>query len=47
MPGKVNPVIAESVLMVCAQAIGHDAAISWARRCRRLRAEHDDAVDRL
>jgi fumarate hydratase class II len=30
MPGKVNPVIAESVLMVCAQVIGHDATISWA-----------------
>src|SRR5574337_1262091 len=30
MPGKVNPVIAESVLMVCAQVIGHDAAIAWA-----------------
>ena len=30
MPGKVNPVIAESVLMVCAQVIGHDSAISWA-----------------
>jgi fumarate hydratase class II len=29
MPGKVNPVIAESLLMVCAQVIGHDAAISW------------------
>jgi fumarate hydratase, class II len=29
MPGKVNPVIAESVLMVCAQVIGHDATISW------------------
>jgi fumarate hydratase class II len=29
MPGKVNPVIAESVLMVCAQVIGHDAAIAW------------------
>ncbi len=29
MPGKVNPVIAESVLMVCAQVIGHDAAITW------------------
>jgi len=29
MPGKINPVIAESVLMVCAQVIGHDAAISW------------------
>jgi len=30
MPGKVNPVIAESVLMVCAQVIGNDATISWA-----------------
>jgi fumarate hydratase class II len=29
MPGKVNPVIAESVLMACAQVIGHDATISW------------------
>ena len=30
MPGKVNPVIPESVLMVCGQVIGHDAAIAWA-----------------
>ncbi|MEP7366221.1 MAG: class II fumarate hydratase [Acidobacteriota bacterium] len=30
MPGKVNPVIPESVLMICAQVIGHDAAITWA-----------------
>jgi fumarate hydratase, class II len=30
MPGKVNPVIAESVLMVCAQVIGNDATIAWA-----------------
>jgi fumarate hydratase class II len=30
MPGKVNPVIAEAVLMVCAQVIGHDATIAWA-----------------
>jgi len=29
MPGKVNPVIAESVLMVAAQVIGHDATIAW------------------
>jgi fumarate hydratase class II len=28
MPGKVNPVIAESVLMVCAQVIGYDATIA-------------------
>ncbi|MPZ49466.1 MAG: aspartate ammonia-lyase [Dehalococcoidia bacterium] len=30
MPGKVNPVIAESLLQVCAQVIGNDAAISVA-----------------
>jgi fumarate hydratase, class II len=29
MPGKVNPVIAESVLMVCAQVVGYDAAVAW------------------
>ncbi len=29
MPGKVNPVIAESLLMACAQVVGHDAAIAW------------------
>ena len=28
MPGKVNPVIAESVVMVAAQVIGNDAAIT-------------------
>ncbi len=30
MPGKVNPVIPESVAMVAAQVIGHDAAIALA-----------------
>ena len=29
MPGKVNPVIAESLLMACAQVIGYDSAIAW------------------
>ncbi|MGC0274534.1 class II fumarate hydratase [Pseudactinotalea sp. Z1739] len=29
MPGKVNPVIPEAVLMVCAQVIGNDAAIAF------------------
>ena len=29
MPGKVNPVIAESMAQVCAQVIGNDAAISF------------------
>ncbi len=30
MPGKVNPVIAEAMTMVCAQVIGNDAAITIA-----------------
>jgi fumarate hydratase class II len=30
MPGKVNPVIAEAVTMVCAQVIGNDATITLA-----------------
>ncbi len=30
MPGKVNPVIPESVLMVCAQVVGNDATITAA-----------------
>jgi fumarate hydratase class II len=30
MPGKVNPVIPESTMMVCATVIGHDAAITIA-----------------
>lgn len=30
MPGKVNPVVPEAVLQVCAQVVGHDAATAWA-----------------
>lgn len=30
MPGKVNPVIPEAVLMVCAKVIGNDATVTWA-----------------
>ena len=30
MPGKVNPVLCESTMMVCAQVIGNDTAITWA-----------------
>src|SRR5437667_6103349 len=30
MPGKVNPVMCESVMMVCGQVIGNDTAITWA-----------------
>jgi fumarate hydratase class II len=29
MPGKVNPVMCESLMMVCAQVIGNDACITW------------------
>ena len=30
MPGKVNPVIPEAVMMVAAQIVGNDATITWA-----------------
>jgi fumarate hydratase class II len=30
MPGKVNPVLPEATLMVCAQVVGNDAAVAWA-----------------
>lgn len=30
MPGKVNPVIPEAVMMVVARVIGNDAAVTWA-----------------
>ncbi|MHB1234625.1 MAG: class II fumarate hydratase [Microbacteriaceae bacterium] len=30
MPGKVNPVIPEAVLMVAARVVGNDATIAWA-----------------
>ena len=30
MPGKVNPVIPEAVLMVCSRVVGNDATIAWA-----------------
>jgi len=29
MPGKVNPVIPEALLQVCAQVIGNDATVAW------------------
>jgi fumarate hydratase class II len=29
MPGKVNPVIPEAVLQVCAQVVGNDTAVAW------------------
>jgi fumarate hydratase class II len=30
MPGKVNPVMAEMMMMVAAQVFGNDAAVTWA-----------------
>ena len=30
MPGKVNPVLCESMMMVCSQVIGNDACVTWA-----------------
>ncbi|MGI9088892.1 MAG: class II fumarate hydratase [Chthoniobacterales bacterium] len=30
MPGKVNPVICEAMMMVCSQVIGNDSSITWA-----------------
>ena len=30
MPGKVNPVMCESMMMVCAQVFGNDSCITWA-----------------
>jgi fumarate hydratase class II len=29
MPGKVNPVMSEMVLQVCAKVVGNDAAVAW------------------
>src|SRR5207244_2547114 len=30
MPGKVNPVMCESMMMVCAQVFGNDTCMTWA-----------------
>src|SRR5207344_2335701 len=30
MPGKVNPVICESMMMVCSQVFGNDTCVTWA-----------------
>jgi fumarate hydratase class II len=30
MPGKVNPVVPEAVMMVCARVVGNDATVTWA-----------------
>ena len=45
MPGKVNPVLPEATLMVCAQVIGNDVDGRHGRGQRQLRAQRDDAGD--
>ena len=45
MPGKVNPVLCEATLMVCAQVIGNDAAVAFAGTTGQLRAQRDAAGD--
>ena len=45
MPGKVNPVVREATLMVCAQVIGNDATITVAGASRQLRAQRHAAGD--
>ncbi|MEP7071182.1 MAG: class II fumarate hydratase [Verrucomicrobiota bacterium] len=30
MPGKVNPVLSEAMMMVCAQVFGNDTVVTWA-----------------
>ena len=48
MPGKVNPVIPEAVMMVAAQVVGNDATITWANALgSTLRPQRDDAGHRL
>nr|WP_284288071.1 lyase family protein [Angustibacter aerolatus] len=43
MPGKVNPVVPEATLMVCAQVIGHDATVAFAGASGSLEPERHDA----
>ena len=43
MPGKVNPVIAESVCMVCAQVMGNHTTITIAGQAGNFRDQCDDA----
>ena len=45
MPGKVNPVIPEAVLQVCAQVIGNDTDDHRRRDAGQLRAQRDDPGD--
>jgi fumarate hydratase class II len=33
MPGKVNPVMCESLIQVCARVIGNDSTVTWCAAC--------------
>ena len=47
MPGKVNPVIPESVAMVCADVIGNDTTVAIAAQSGNFQLnENDVLVDR-
>ena len=46
MPGKINPVICEAVMMVCAQVIGNDLTVTIGGADGQLRAQRDAAGDR-
>ena len=45
MPGKVNPVIVESLTMVVARVIGNDATVAFGQTGILPRAQRDDAGD--
>ena len=48
MPGKVNPVMCESLMQVAARVMGNDQTIAVVRRRRRaVPAQHHDAGDGL
>ena len=47
MPGKVNPVVPESVTMIAAQVIGNDATITIAGQSGEFSAQRDAAGHRL
>ena len=46
MPGKVNPVIVESLTMVVARVVGNDATVAFGQTGLAARAQRDAAGDR-
>ena len=43
MPGKVNPVMCESLMQVCARVMGNDTTATWCAANGNLQPERDDA----